>query len=65
MLGREVLRETFKVPCPDETILQDALEIDDSDGGDGDGGPIQCDQIGRFLEFLSNKFYYKSSPNVW
>ena len=49
MLGREVLGETFKVPCPDETILQDAREIDDSDGGDGDGGPIQCDQIGRFL----------------
>ena len=31
---------------------------------------IQCNegisvtQIGRFLEFLGNKFYYKSSPNV-
>ena len=25
----------------------------------------QCDQIGRFLECIGNKFYYKSSPNVW
>ena len=28
-------------------------------------GGRQCDQIGRFLEFLGNKIYYKSSPNVW
>ena len=27
-------------------------------------GGRQCDQIGRFLEFLGNKIYYKSSPNV-
>ena len=25
----------------------------------------QWDQIGRFLEFHGNKFYYKNSPNVW
>ena len=25
---------------------------------------IHCDQIRRFFEFLGNKFYYKSSPNV-
>ena len=24
----------------------------------------QCDQIGQILEFLDNKFYYNSSPNV-
>ena len=26
---------------------------------------VQCDQIGRFLEFLDHEFYYKSRPNVW
>ena len=26
---------------------------------------LHCDQIGRFLEFLGNKFRYKSNPNVW
>ena len=25
---------------------------------------IQCDQIGRFLNFLGNKFAYKWSPNI-
>ena len=25
----------------------------------------QCDQMGPFLEFLGNQFYFKSSPNVW
>ena len=25
----------------------------------------QCEMIGRFLEVLGNKFYYKSSPNDW
>ena len=27
--------------------------------------PNQCDQIGRFSKVLGNKFYYKSSPNIW
>ena len=24
----------------------------------------QCDQIGRFLQVLGNKLYYKRSPNI-
>ena len=26
---------------------------------------LECEQIGQFLEFLCNKFHYKSSLNVW
>ena len=26
---------------------------------------VQCDQIGRILEVLGDKFSYKSSPNIW
>ena len=40
-----------------EELKQHFLNLEDSVTG-------CCDQIGRFLEILGNKFYCKSGPNI-
>ena len=59
--GSWILNDVWCFQVQTHLALQRSLKTNVDFCGLGD----QCDQIGQFLEFLCNKFYYKSSPTDW